>query len=188
VLILIGLAMTSCNPEKKIKRSLNKNGVRETATYIAKNYPEYFKRDTIRLRDTIKEKVPVYIPAIEKDSSAKADTAKCKELFYSDKHLTFAYNTDSNGIGKTHYKIHDRTITKEVKVPVYIEVPGNVGPTMAIIDQLKEEKDQKEGELALIKSQMKNAGSFYKHVCLLLLIAVVIAILYAVARERFKRG
>jgi hypothetical protein len=59
ILILL-IALTSCNTEKKLAKAINKHGQKESVTYVVKEYPEYFKdfivRDTVQVtvRDTIK--------------------------------------------------------------------------------------------------------------------------------------
>lgn len=59
ILILL-IALTSCNTEKRLQKAINKHGQKESVTYVVEEYPEYFKnfivKDTVQvtLRDTVK--------------------------------------------------------------------------------------------------------------------------------------
>ena len=104
--IIILLLLSSCNSQKKLQRRIEKNGIKESITFITQKYPEYFKSkdtiiiDTIVIQDTIR---------------IKADTVNA---FLSDSSNFLTLNNDSISltIDKATNKI--RIVYKERLVPI----------------------------------------------------------------------
>ena len=99
-------ALSSCSSQKKLQRRIEKNGIKESITFITKKYPEYFKsKDTI-IKDTI---------VIQDTIRIKADTVTA---FLSDSSNFLTLNNDSISltIDKATNKI--RIVYKERLVPI----------------------------------------------------------------------
>jgi hypothetical protein len=58
LLTLLWLSVSSCSSEKKLQKAINNHGQKESLTFFVKNYPEYFRQDTVIIRDTIAVIVP----------------------------------------------------------------------------------------------------------------------------------
>jgi hypothetical protein len=68
ILLLIAL-LSSCSTEKKLKKAINNHGQKESVAFIVATYPEYFKRDSIIIKDTIRQEIPIYLPEYVIDST-----------------------------------------------------------------------------------------------------------------------
>lgn len=148
LLPIVALLLHSCSEQKKIARFVKKNGPKQIAAYIAREYPEYLKADTIRYIDTVIQKVEVRVPEVYHDTIILNDTINdCKEFRYADKNLQFNVKQS-----KVNYRIFERIVKDTVTVYIDKEIPCPPCPTETIVQEVKRqteiEKAKNEGKLS----------------------------------------
>ena len=53
LIILLAAFFVSCSSQKKLQRRIEKNGIKESVSFVVLHYNEYFKSDSVTLTDTI---------------------------------------------------------------------------------------------------------------------------------------
>lgn len=136
--ILLILFLSSCSEQKKIAKFLKKHSPKDVATFIAREYPEYLRADTIRYRDTIIQEKEIKVPEIVYDTILKIDTINdCKVFHYSDRNLKFDLEKE-----KVTYKIFSRIIKDTVKTIIDKEIPCPPCPTQVIVDNVEKQHNE----------------------------------------------
>jgi len=102
--ISISILFCSCNSQKRLKRAIEKNGIKESVSFTVLQYPEYFKR----VSDT------VTIPVIVHDTiRIESDTINAN-LIDSNGVLSFSDSLVSVRVDKVTNKV--RVVLKEREV------------------------------------------------------------------------
>lgn len=114
--IILGLALTSCvSSQKKLQRRIEKHGIKESISFVANKYPEYFESKDTVIHDTIIKVDSIIVPDI--------DTT----VILSDSSNFYHYRSDSLTLvinkltGRA--KIHFKTKTVYFHDTTFIEVP-----------------------------------------------------------------
>lgn len=166
ILPILTVLLFSCS-ERRIARFVKKNGPKQVAAHIAKEYPEYLKADTIRLIDTVTTVKEVIVPEIYHDTVIKADTINnCREFHYSDRNLVFNVLAS-----KVNYRIFERTVKDTVKIYIDKLIPCPPCPTETTVQEVV-----KQSEIKIAKNEGKL--SFYSKGFWSLLVLLIIFIAY----------
>ena len=164
--VFILLFFASCTTERKIARFIKYVPAKDVATYIARNYPEYLRADTITYRDTITKEVEIFIPAITHDTIYDTDTiSDYSNYHYRDNILKLDINRLPLGKIKLDYKIYSRTVKDTVIIYVEKSIPCPPCPTETIVQY---DKTSYEKQLISVGDKL----SFYRKLSLFLLVAI----------------
>lgn len=167
LLLLLAAFLLSCSEQKKIARFVKKNGAKQIAAHIAKEYPEYLKADTIRYIDTILTTKVIRVPEVFHDTIIRQDTINnCREFHYTDRNLQFNVKQS-----KVNYRIFERIFHDTIAVYIDKEIPSPPCPTETIVQEVVKQSEMEKA---------KNEGklSFYFKGFWALLILFVIIIVY----------
>ena len=52
-LIILVSILASCNSQKKLQRRIEKNGIKESISFVVLKYPEHFKKESTVISDTV---------------------------------------------------------------------------------------------------------------------------------------
>jgi hypothetical protein len=159
-LLLFAVLFTSCSAEKRIAKFVKKEGPKEVASFMVREYPEYFRSDSARVDTLIKTEVEIVTPEVVFDTFYVKPTDK--GFTYQDKNLLFTIDSK----GKLSYKIFSKTIKEIVEVPVKMAIACPPCPTQAVVDKAKEEMYK-----TLLKEKNKRRGwpiNYYIYILLLI--------------------
>lgn len=147
-LLILAILQYSCSEQKKIARFVKKNGPKQIAAHIAKEYPEYLKADTVRYIDTVITTRVVKVPQVYHDTIIQSDTINdCREFHYSDRNLLFNVMAS-----KVNYRIFERMFHDTAIVYIDKIIPCPPCPTETVVQEVVRqseiEKSKNEGKLS----------------------------------------
>ena len=121
ILILIGcltILLSSCiSSQKRLQRRIEHHGIKESISFVALKYPEYFKADSVTVHDTISIRDTIRIKA---DSVNVILNDSNGVLSFSDSLVSIRVNTSTN---KAKIVIKERLVVRTDSVYVSIPCP-----------------------------------------------------------------
>lgn len=134
-LIIIGALaamLFSCSTQKRLQRAIEKNGIKESISFTVLKYPEYFRRDSIILHDTITRTDSVLIPEMS-FSAPLRDSLEF--MIHESDSLRIVIDTRSN---TASVRIESRFVYVHDTIPIAIPCPPIDCPdTESLSDNIK---------------------------------------------------
>lgn len=135
--MIIAFILTSCvSSQKKLQRRIEKNGIKESISFVVLKYPEYFKTKDTTLIDTIEIHDSIIVPGIEFDAPLR------DSLTY------WVHNSDSLQVvidkisGSARVTVPPRIVSITDTIIIETEIPSVPCPDVeALSDNIKTESD-----------------------------------------------
>jgi len=123
------LILTSCSTEKKLKRSVEKHGIKESISFVTTTYPEYFKAESVTLHDTLYVEK---IVTIEKEYDFTSTLDSLKAIYeFENEQLKFSL---SKKTGKVKFQIKNDTILVRDTINITTKCPEIICPDIDKLD------------------------------------------------------
>lgn len=111
------LLLESCSTQKRLQRSIEKHGIKESISFVGAKYPEYFRTDSVTVHDTIIRTDSIRIPGVDVSVSLRDSL---DWLVHESDSLRIAVNTKT---GKTRVVVEPRLIEVHDTIHIRTECP-----------------------------------------------------------------
>lgn len=122
ILIIIPAFLLNCSSEKHLKKAIEKHGIKESISFVAAEYPEYFRRDSVIIKDTLRIHDTIKVPELH----FKAELAdSLNYLVYRSDSLSIVIDKLTNIL---KLDIKPKEIIKYIEIPYLKKCPPLICP------------------------------------------------------------
>jgi hypothetical protein len=125
-MLLVAVLLSSCSTQKKLKRSIERHGIKESIGFVVSNYPEYFRAESVTVHDTIEIHDTIIKEAFTIDTVIVTDTFR-----FENERLKIELNRVTGTFRAT---VKHDTIFVNKTVPIAVKCPELICPDVAKLE------------------------------------------------------